>query len=80
LDADTGLDVQQFRNRLGFRGGYMNQEDLMFMMELLRIARSPDAVKRFSTDKELMDRMVEVRRKYSRQQFDELSKQAEEMV
>ena len=58
----------------------MNQEDLMFMMELLRIARSPDAVKRFSTDKELMDRMVEVRRKYSRQQFDELSKQAEEMV
>jgi hypothetical protein len=58
----------------------MNQEDLMFMMELLRIARSPDAVKRFSTDKELMDRMVEVRRKYSRQQFDELSKQAEEMA
>jgi hypothetical protein len=57
----------------------MNQEDLMFMVELTRIARRPDAVKRFSTDKELMDRMVEVRRKYSRQQFDELSKQAEEM-
>jgi hypothetical protein len=58
----------------------MNQEDLMFMMELLRIARSPDAVKRLSTDKKLIDRMVEVRQKYSRQQFDELSKQAEEMV
>jgi len=58
----------------------MNQEDLLFMVELTRIARSPDAVKRFSTDKELMDRIVEVRRKYSRKQFDELSKQAEEML
>jgi len=58
----------------------MNQEDLMFMVELLLIARSPDAVRRFSTDKELHNRMAEVRQKYSRQQFDELSKQAEEML
>ena len=57
----------------------MNQEDLMFMVELLKIARRPDAVKRFATDKELHNRMAEVRRKYSREQFDELSKQAEEM-
>ena len=58
----------------------MNQEDLMFMVELTRIARSPDAVKRFATDRELHHRIVEVRQKYSRQQFDELSKQAEEML
>jgi hypothetical protein len=58
----------------------MNQEDLLFMVELTQIARRPDAVKRFATDKELMDRIVEVRRKYSRKQFDELSKQAEEML
>jgi len=58
----------------------MNQEDLMFMMELTRIARSPDAVKRFATDRELHHRIVEVRQKYSRKQFDELSKQAEEML
>jgi hypothetical protein len=58
----------------------MNQEDLLFMVELTQIARRPDAVKRFATDKELMDRIVEVRRKYSRKQFDELSKQAEEMI
>jgi hypothetical protein len=58
----------------------MNQEDLLFMVELTRIARSPDAVKRFSTDKELMHRIIEVRQKYSRKQFDELSKQAEEML
>ena len=58
----------------------MNQEDLMFMVELTRIARSPDAVKRFATDKGLHHRIVEVRQKYSRQQFDELSKQAEEML
>jgi hypothetical protein len=58
----------------------MNQEDLMFMVELLKIARSPDAVKRFATDRELHNRIAEVRQKYSRKQFDELSKQAEEML
>ena len=57
----------------------MNQEDLLFMAELTRIARRPDAVKRFATDKELHHRIVEVRQKYSRQQFKELSKQAEEV-
>jgi len=58
----------------------MNQEDLLFMAELTRIARRPDAVKRFATDRELHNRITEVRSKYSRQQFDELSKQAEEML
>ena len=58
----------------------MNQEDLMFMVELLQIARRPDAVKRFATDRELHNRMAEVRRTYSREQFDELSKQAEEIA
>jgi hypothetical protein len=58
----------------------MNQEDLLFMVELTQIARRPDAVKRFATDKELLTRMAEVRRKYSKEQFDELSKQAEEML
>jgi hypothetical protein len=58
----------------------MNQEDLMFMVELTQIARRPDAVKRFATDTELLNRMAEVRRKYSKEQFDALSKQAEGMV
>jgi hypothetical protein len=58
----------------------MNQEDLLFMVELTRLARRPDAVKRFATDKELHNRITEVRRKYSKEQFDELSKQAEEML
>lgn len=58
----------------------MNQEDLMFMVELLKIARRPDAVKRFATDKELHNRMAEVRRKYNREQWTALSKQAEEVV
>ena len=58
----------------------MNQEDLMFMVELLKIARRPDAVKRLSTDKGLIDHMVELRQKYSREQFDALAKQAEEVV
>jgi hypothetical protein len=57
----------------------MNQEDLLFMAELTRIARRPDAVKRFATDRELHNRIAEVRSKYSRRPFDELSKQAEEM-
>jgi hypothetical protein len=52
----------------------MNQEDLLFMVELTRIARSPDAVKRFATDRELHHRIVEVRQKYGRKQFDELLK------
>jgi hypothetical protein len=52
----------------------MNQEDLMFMVELTRIARRPDAVKRFATDRELHHRIAEVRQKYSRKQFDELLK------
>ena len=52
----------------------MNQEDLLFMVELTQIARRPDAVKRFATDKELLNRTAEVRRKYSRKQFDELLK------
>lgn len=58
----------------------MNQEDLLFMVELTRIARRPDAVKRFATDRELHNRIAEVRQKYSRQEFDALSKQAEEML
>lgn len=57
----------------------MNQEDLLFMAELTRIARRPDAVKRFATDRELHNRIAEVRSKYSRRQFDELSKQAKEV-
>jgi hypothetical protein len=57
----------------------MNQEDLLFMAELMRIARRPDAVKRFATDRELHNRIVEVRSKYSKRQFDELSKQAKEV-
>jgi hypothetical protein len=58
----------------------MNQEDLLFMVELTQIARRPDAVKRFATDRELLNRMAEVRSKYSREQWTALSKQAEEMI
>jgi len=58
----------------------MNQEDLLFMVELTRIARRPDAVKRFATDRELHNRIAEVRQKYGRKQFDALSKQAEEIA
>ena len=58
----------------------MNQEDLLFMAELTRIARRPDAVKRFATDRELHNRIAEVRSKYSKRQFDELSKQAKEFL
>lgn len=57
----------------------MNQEDLLFIAEVSRIAKKPDCIKRFSTDKELINRIVDIRRKYGRQQYDELIKQAEEL-
>ncbi len=57
----------------------MNQEDLLFMAELTRLAKRPDAVKHFATDKELIDRIVDIRRKYGVKQYAELVKQATEV-
>lgn len=57
----------------------MNQEDVLFIAEVAKLATHPIGAKRLSTDKALIDRMVEIRRKYSRQQFDELVKQAKEV-
>jgi hypothetical protein len=56
----------------------MNQEDLIFVGEMTRLAQTPEGVKRLIYDKDLMDRLIEVHNKYCRDEFNEAINQARE--